>query len=166
MEYAIKSLGKTCAGSGQPLKPGSRARSVLVDNGGEVVRLDYAHDYQGEFPAHIIGSWITLVPETTRKTSTQLDVEACFETFSQLCDQPNVVQQKMAYVIALLLLKKHRLILLDTKTHEAHELLVVEGSLGEGPFELRNLQLPDDEIATLQRQLIESDEFSVHASES
>ncbi len=165
MEYTIRSIGKNCAGSGEPLKPGTRCRSVLVERNGEVVRLDFADSYQGDLPPDIIGSWITVIPEATRKSPTQLDVESCFDSFTQLCENPNIVQQKMAYVLSLLLLKKHRLILIDARREEDHEVLQVEGSLGEGPFDVRNFQLPDEEIAALQQQLIESDEFSVHAVE-
>ena len=165
MEYTIKSIGKNCAGSGEPLKPGSRCRSVLIERNGEVVRLDYADDYSGEMPENIIGSWVTQVPQAARKTTQQLDIESCFDTFTQLCENPNLVQQKMAYVLSLLLLKKHRLILLDSRSEESHEILQVEGSLGGGPFEIRNFNLPDEEISALQHELTTSEEFSVHAVE-
>ncbi len=159
MDYLIKSIGKNCAGTGEPLLPGSRCRSVLVERDGQVLRLDFAEKNWPGQCEDMIGSWVCIVPDGPKKKQ-ELDLETCLEMFTQLIEQPNRVQEKMAYVLALLLLKKHRLILEQTRVEEEQEYLVLQGSLGEGPFEMRNLKLDDQEIVQLQREMIESGEFA------
>ena len=59
------------------------------------------------------------------------------------------------YVLALLLLRKKRLILEDSITIDDQPGLRLVGSGGEGPFDVMERELTDEQIAQLQIQLFD-----------
>lgn len=69
--------------------------------------------------------------------------------------------RRLRYVLALLLLQRKRLQLEDSRSEDGVDLLVLIGTKGEGPFEVRDEQLDADEIAGIQRALLE--QFAVDA---
>ena len=153
MDYQIKPLGKTCAATGDPLVPGTICHSVLVEQDGQTVRLDFAGAaWQGP-PPKSIGHWRVIVPEPETPRNRPLDPEALMRYFEQLSDDSNPVQEKFRYVIALLLLQKRRLRLEGSRQDGEIEYLQFTGSHSEGPFEVRDAQLGEDEILQLQDEL-------------
>jgi hypothetical protein len=153
MDYHIRPLGKTCAGSGQPLEPGTRVFSVLVERSGELVRLDYAAAEWKGAPAGSVGQWQCAVPELDPNKGAVLDPEALLSYFEQVLENANPAQEQLAYVLALFLLQKRRLRLEGSRADGDIQYLQLTGSRGEGPFEVRDQQLPDDEIKRLQGEI-------------
>jgi hypothetical protein len=151
MDYQLKPLGKTCTATGQPLAPGSVCHSVVVERNGQFVRLDYSSGSWKGPPADAIGYWQTRVPEP--KHAHHIDPDALMRYFEQLCEEGSPNQDVSRYVSALMLLKMKRLKLDDVRRDEDGEHLQLSGLRGEGAFEARHLQLPDDELAGLQQQL-------------
>lgn len=153
MDYHVKPLGKTCAATGQPIEPGSRVVSVLVERDGELQRLDYTRaGWQGP-PPGTVGQWqcVAPVPETTAARS--IDPEALLGYFEQLLEDANPAQEKLAYVAALYLLQRRRLKLEGARADGELAYLQLVGSRGEGPWEIRDQQLADDEVKQLQAQM-------------
>lgn len=153
MDYHVKPLGRTCAATGEPLVPGSVCRSVLVERDGEQVRLDFSEVGWSGPPPGMVGQWRVVVPEPERTGRRPLDTEALLRYFEQLSESPNPVQETFRYVIALLLLQKRRLQLDGTRHDGDIEYLQLIGSHSEGPFEVRNQHLSDEEITNLQNEL-------------
>ena len=153
MEYHFRPIGKTCAGTGKEFVPGTVCHSVVVERDGQVVRLDYsAEAWQGP-PADAIGTWKCVVPQPASTSAPSLDPEALMRCFEQMAEDSNPAQDRFRYVLALLLLKKRRLKLEGTRDDGDILYLEVIGSQGEGPFEIRDLQLPPNEIDELQQAL-------------
>jgi hypothetical protein len=151
MDYQLKPLGKTCAATGKPLAPGSVCHSVVVERNGQFVRLDYSPgSWQGP-PTDAIGYWQSRVPQP--KHPHFVDPDALLRHFEQLCEEGSPNQDVNRYVSALMLLKLKRLRLDDLRRDDDGEFLQLSGTRGEGAFEVRNLQLADDELAGLQQQL-------------
>lgn len=152
-EYHIRPLGKTCAGSGQPLEPGTRVYSVVVERDGDMVRLDYAESAWTGPPEGALGQWQCVVPEPANPAQVVLDPEQLLSDLEQLLEDANPAREKMAYVLTLMLLQKRRLRLDGSRMDGEIEYLQVSGSRGEGPFEVRNQQLSENEIKQLQLEL-------------
>jgi hypothetical protein len=153
MDYRLKPLGKVCAATDAPLEPGSVVHSVLVEQEGETVRLDYCDaGWQGP-PEGIIAHWRCTVPEPETQKPRPLDADALLEHFEKMLEDANPTQQQLCYVIALLLMQKRRLQLEGTRYDGEIAYLEFIGQRGEGPFEVRDQQLTGEEIAELQGTL-------------
>lgn len=153
VDYHLKSIGKTCAGTGETLEPGSTCHSVLVERNGELLRLDYSEEGWKGPPEDCVGEWLALVPDDTPKPKV-IDTEALMRYFEQLSEDPNPAHDQMHYVFALLLLQKRRLKIDGQRTDEdGNEFLQVIGSKSEGPYEVADQDLDEQEIANLQATL-------------
>jgi len=154
MEYTFRSVGRTCAATGAELTPGTLCRSALVERDGRLERLDFALSSWTEPPADAIGHWRCRVPAAAMPQVRRLDADTLMQEFERLEDAGHEQVSRLRYVLALLLLQKKRLDLEDCRSEEETNYLVLVGTKGEGPFEVRDEQLDVDEIAAVQRELL------------
>ena len=155
MEYHLKPTGKTCNSTGKPLAPGSKCHSVIIEEEGAYVRFDYSEEGWSGPPENAIGHWIAIVPDSGKTKQHEFDTDDLMGYFEQLVDEPNPIEEQMAYVLALTLLRKRRLKLDGMRVDGEDEYLELSGSRGEGPFEVRDQKMANDEINALQMQLQE-----------
>jgi len=152
MDYHFRPLGKTCAATGKPFAPGSRVISVLVEQNGVLNRLDYASEAWPGAPEQTVGQWTIQVPEGPPQRR-PIDPEAMLRYFEQLTEDANPGFDKLRYVLALFLLQKRRMKLDGARSEDDVNYLVLVGSHGEGPYEVPDQQMSQDEIAQLQAAL-------------
>lgn len=153
MDYRFRPLSKTCAGTEKPLVPGTICYSVLVEKNGTQERLDFSEEGWTGMPDGGLGVWKSIVPEAPDKQVSTTDPETLMSYFEQVVEDSNPQQAKISYVLALYLLQRRRLKLDGSVVRDAVEFLQLSGSRGEGPFEVRDQQLPEGEIAELQQVL-------------
>ena len=153
MDYRFKPISKNCAGTDKPLVPGTLCYSVLVERNGVQERLDFSEEGWTGLPEGGVGCWKSLVPEGARKQVSTTDPETLMSYFEAVFEDPNPQQAKISYVLALYLLQRRRLKLDGSVEKEGAEFLQLSGSRGEGPFEVRDQQLPQEEITELQSLL-------------
>jgi hypothetical protein len=153
VEYQFRPLGKTCAGTGKPLAPGELVTSVIVDRGGELVRLDYSGEGWNGPPPGTIGLWTAHAPPAAVVHASKVDPEVLLRFFEQLLETGNPAHDRMLYVVALYLLQRRRFRLEGTRIDDDAQYLQLVGSRGEGPYQVRDQQLPEDEVKVLQSQL-------------
>lgn len=153
MDYQLKPVSRECTRSGQPLEPGSLCYSALVERQGQLVRMDFAADCWEGPPEGAVGYWRCRVPEEEEPRRRPLDADSLMGYFEQLCEDANPAQQKFVYIVALMLLQKRRLRIEGTRVEDEIEFLQLEGSHGEGPFEIRDQQLSSEEIGQLQNDM-------------
>lgn len=153
MDFNVRPVSKICASTGQELTPGRPCWSVLIEQDGRIVRQDYSEEAWTGPPDGIIGYWQSLVPERASSSATSFDPDALFEYFLQLCESPNRVELDYQYVLALLLLRKRRLILEESVTVDEQPAMRLIGTGGEGPFDVVERDLTMDRIEELQNQL-------------
>lgn len=156
MDFNVRPIGKTCAQSGKMFRPGEICWSVLLEQDGRLVRQDVSADVWQGPPTGAIGHWKCTIPETPETARLKLDPDSLFEYFVQLDESPNAVQRQYRYVLALLLLRKRRLILEDVCHDEDRPVMRLVGTGGEGPFDVGEEELSEDQIQRLQHQLFES----------
>lgn len=156
MDYHIRPLGKVCAGTGNPLEPGTEVISVLAEVDGRLVRLDYSPEgWQGP-PEGMVGQWKCVVPHPVTEKRQVVDPEEMLAYFEHLLENANPAEEKLAYVVSLYLLQRRRLILEGSRVDGDIEYLTLSGSRGEGPFEVRNQQLTEEEVQRLQLAIAQS----------
>ena len=153
MDYQLKPVGKSCAATGADLSPGSTCHSVLVERNGRFVRLDYSEAGWGGPPDGAVGHWRCRVPLQDDARPKPLDAEALLRYFEQLCEDANPAREKFAYVVSLLLLQKRKLRVEGSRLDGEIEYLQLVGAQGEGPFEVRDQLLTEEEIEQLQTAL-------------
>jgi hypothetical protein len=154
MDYQFRNLGKQCAASGRPLEPGEECISVLAEQKGQLVRLDYsAAAWQGP-PEGAIGQWRSQVPQAVQVNAAKVDPEILLQFFEQMVESANPAHDRLVYVLALYLLQRRRLRLEGSGAmDDGSPLLELIGSRGEGPYRIRDQQLPEDEVKLLQSEL-------------
>lgn len=136
------------------MTPGTLCRSALVERDGRLERLDFALSSWSEPPADAIGHWRSRVPAAATPQVRRLDADTLLQEFERLEDAGHEQVRRLRYVLALLLLQKNRLELEDCRADDDVNYLVLIGTKGEGPFEVRDEQLDADEIAAVQRELL------------
>lgn len=153
MDYQFRPIGKKCAATGRDLVPGEVCFSALVEENGDVHRLDYCEQGWAGPPAGSIGVWKCVVPRPAETRRERLDTNALMSCFEQLSEQGQPEREGLRYILALLLIKKRRLRLEGSHPDGREEYLQLAGSQGEGAWEVRDLQPDDAEIQKWQRDL-------------
>ena len=156
MDFNIRPVAKSCAKSGRVFLPGDECWSVLFEKDGQLVRQDFSSEAWSGPPADAIGHWRCQVPDTVESGRPKFDPDSLFDYFLQLSDSPNQVQQQYRYVLALLLLRKRRLILEEVIDVDDRQTMRLTGSGGEGPFDVAEEELSEDQIDRFQQQLFDS----------
>jgi hypothetical protein len=119
-----------------------------------VVRQDICEESWTGAPAGAIGYWRCLAGGQPESVRPRLTADSLFQTFLQLYESPNRVQQQYRYILALLLLRKRRLILEEVVELDDRPTMRLSGSGGEGPFEIPEEELTEAEVVRLQQQLL------------
>jgi hypothetical protein len=156
MDYQLKPIGKTCAQTGEKLLPGDVCYSAVVLRGNEWERIDFARDAWNGPPEGAIGYWKCTVPQAIETKRRALDPDALLRHFEQLCEDASPARDKFRYVLALLLIQRRRLRITGTRVDGGTSFLELSGMQGEGPFEVRDQQLENDEVETLEQELNQS----------
>jgi len=153
VDYDLKPIGKSCAGTGRNFVSGEICFSVVTNRDGEFSRLDFCEEgWQGP-PDGTIAEWRTVIPDLTAKPKA-IDTEGLMRYFEQLCEDANPAHEQMRYVLALLLLQKRRLRLESSRSDDdGNDFIEFIGSRSEGPFEVQDSDLTEDEIISLQATL-------------
>ncbi|MFQ5731863.1 MAG: hypothetical protein ACE5KM_07900 [Planctomycetaceae bacterium] len=156
MDYQLKPVGKTCAATGKELLPGSRCRSVLVAEAGSFKRHDYADEAWPGSPANAVAVWRFQIPQADESTRRKpLDADSLMACFEQMTDDANPASEKLRFVLALWLVQKRRLKIDGSRRDDEIKSLQLIGTRGEGPYEVREFELSEDERRQLQESVDE-----------
>ncbi len=153
MDYHLKPLSKSCSATGKEFLPGETVHSVIIEQNGQLLRLDFSNDGWTGPPEGAVGDWKLQVPEPTAQGPRKIDPDALLQYFEQLYESPNEVEQKFLYVLALFLVQKRRLKLDGSRNDDETSILQLSGTHGEGNFEIRDQNLDPSEVEQLQQQL-------------
>ena len=153
MDYHLRPLGKTCAATGEPLKPGSRCRSALVERDGQFTRLDFQEQAWTEPPEGTIGHWRAIVPAENAQKAKPLDADALLRSFELMSEEASPSNEKFRYVLSLLLLQRRKLQLTGSRNEGDGVILELTGSRGEGPWEVLDQKISGAELNELQDAL-------------
>ena len=120
MDYEVQRCTRRCAASGREFAEGEEFYSVLVAEGSEVRRYDYAVEAWNGPPEKALGSWKSRMPtrDAGAAKSKLAPSDVMVQLFAELEDAPG--KQDMRYVLALLMVRK-RILRLEETLHEGPE---------------------------------------------
>lgn len=98
-----------------------------------LIRRDYSLGAweQGPMPQGVVCFWRTVVPESARP-ATRLDEGVLLELLERLSEEADPRRERLRLVLALVLLRRRRLRLVDRRTTSGEERWTLEHRGGEG----------------------------------
>ncbi len=152
MEYELQRCTRHCTASGRELAPGEVYYSVLLEEGEELKRYDYATEAWNGPPEKAMGWWKSRIPtpEANRVRWAPNDVMLHF--FEQLGQQPE--RQDMRYVLALLLVRRRVMrVEEETRDEQGRECLVLHCPRQDADYQVP-VAMPDEaRIQAIQDEL-------------
>ncbi|MCA9098183.1 MAG: hypothetical protein KDA36_07350 [Planctomycetaceae bacterium] len=153
MDYEFRPLGKVCAGTGQPLQPGGVCFSVLVQKGDELERRDFSPAGWKGPPENTVAQWKCTVPAPVETKKKLVDPDAMMALFDRMTEEGNPLDEKLRYILSILLIRMKRLKQESSRWEGENEFAQLISTQGEGTYEVRILQLEDNEMQELQESL-------------
>ena len=123
MDYEVQRSTRRCTVTGREFAPGETYYSVLVADGAELKRHDYAPDaWQGP-PQEAVGWWKSQIPDRTAARKHWAPNDVMLHFWDELAEQSD--KQDMWYVLTLLLIRRRVFRLEEEIQFRGRELLVV-----------------------------------------
>lgn len=153
LEYQIQPNTRRCAISGRDLKPGEKVVSVLLQDGGALIRRDYSSEaWQGP-PEGAIGFWVGRVPAAEQSRKLRIDDDLLLDCFGRLEGQEEPAQVRFRYVVALLLMRRKRLKFEEAQVEAGREVLKLRCTRSGTEFQVVNPCLTEEEMLTVQDEV-------------
>ena len=152
-DYQIQPHTRRCRVSGRELPPGEKFFSVLLEEGGKLVRHDYAADVWTGPPPGAIGFWGGRVPAAEQARKLRIDDDLLADCFARLEDQTVPAQVNFRYVVALLLMRRKRFKFEEAKTEAGQEVLKLRCTKTGAEHWVINPCLGEDEMMAVQDEV-------------
>jgi hypothetical protein len=154
-DYEIQGPTRVCVATGRELKPGDRFHAVLLEQGGKLVRMDYAAEaWPGSPPAEAIAHWGGRVPAADKPRKPVINGDMLLDCFDRLKDSTDPDGMNFRYVVALLLMRRKRFRFEDVFRDEAgREILLLKDTKSKSVHQVADTRLTDDQIATVQTEV-------------
>lgn len=148
-EYTVQRCTRRCQKSDRPLEPGERFYSVVISQGSELVRFDYAEREWDGPPEGAIGWWQGKMPPAEAKTRKPTPTHLLLDRLADLCEQPD--ESSLAYLLGVLLVRRKLLVeaIDDPKDEDSEYLHLTHPSDG------REFWVPSQPPAADQIELIQ-----------
>lgn len=104
LDFEIQRFTRHCYATGRELAPGESFYSLLLPEGSQVVRRDYAANAWPGPPENALGWWKSKVPEAHAKKMQLAPSEIMLQYFEQLSEEPLLADER--YVLALLMVRR------------------------------------------------------------
>jgi hypothetical protein len=152
MDYEVQRCTRHCAASGRPLREGEEFYSVLVAEGADVRRYDYAIEGWNGAPERSIGSWKSRMPSHDAKKAQLAPGEVLLQLFAEL--EGAAEKQDVRYVLSLLLVRRRVLRLEETDRDEAgNEVLMLYSPREDTTHRVAVVMPGKERTAEIQRAL-------------
>jgi len=153
-EYDIQGPTRVCAASRRELKPGDRFFGVLMDEGGKLVRKDFAEDVWAGPPEGHLAYWVGRVPTDDKPRKPVVNDELLLDCFDRLKERADPDSFNFRYVAALLLMRKKKFRFEDAMRDEAgRDVLVVRDTRNGAVHHVIDPKLNDDQVAAVQGEV-------------
>jgi hypothetical protein len=154
LEYDIQRCSRRCAATERELADGETCYSVLVSEGGGVVRRDYSAEAWAGPPENAIGWWKATVADPSKGRPHWAPNDVMLSYFERLLEDP--AAEDARYVLALLLVRR-RLLRLESSQRDAagRETLVLYCPRNEAEYRVAESVPSPERAAAIQQQLAE-----------
>jgi hypothetical protein len=152
MDYEIQHSTRRCATTGREFAPGETYYSVLVGEGAELKRYDYAAEAWKGPPEEAIGWWKSQVPQPAARKKHWAPNDVMLHFWDELAEQTD--KWDMRYVLTLLLVRR-RVFRLEEEKRDAGgpELLVVYCPRRETTYEVPAVTPSPPRVEQIQEEL-------------
>lgn len=155
IDFEVQRATRRCAASDREFRPGEAYYSLLVEEGGHVVRRDYAASAWPGPPADAIGWWRATLPESSGAGHKMAPNDIALELFDRWSTQSN--KEDALYILALLLVRKRVFRFSDAPTEsrtsttsELHLLCPARAT----EYTIRVVEVDPDRAAEIQQELV------------
>ncbi len=148
-DFDVQRCTRVCAATGEPIGPGDTFYSVLRWEAGQVVRLDYREQAWPGPPEDAIGWWQSVMPAPPSSGPQWAPDDVLLRYFEELAGHPE--QAALRYVLALLLVRRKVLRLIDDET-TADELALLAPPT-ETTYRVSVVRPSPDELGPLEQHL-------------
>ena len=104
IDFEVQRASRRCAVTDQEFRPGEVYYSLLVEEGGQVVRRDFAVSAWPGPPSNAVGWWRATLPESAATGHKMAPNEIALELFDRWSTQAD--KQDATYILGLLLVRK------------------------------------------------------------
>lgn len=153
INFDFKRTNRKCSVSSRAFESGEEYYSVLLDEDEELVRKDISKEEWNQPPENCVGWWIAKVPDLEQGKVYWAPKDVLLAYFQHLLEQPD--QQDIAYVMAILLLQKKQLRLLETVEEDGIESMHVACNPSKERLSVPVASVSDQRIAEIQNELAE-----------
>ena len=154
-DYQIQASSRRCAVTGRELAPGERYYSVLLDQGDSFVRQDFSFEaWQGP-PERTFSFWQGRLPPGGAPKRLPIDDDLLLDCFARLEGELEPGKQAFRYVLALLLVRRKRLRLEDTRREGHQEILTLRDGRTKARYLVIDPGLHDGELESVQDEVFE-----------
>ena len=151
-EWKIGRKSPACAGCGKPFGFGAPFHSAIFLAGEAFARRDLCDPCFRAAPAAPYSHWLAAIPKPDdRKRAFDLGLAA--EFLRRLAAEPDPARAPLAHLLALLLVRKRAVRLLDIPPDENGPRARVEFHDGGEPLETPAPPLTEDDVPSLQEEL-------------
>lgn len=104
-------------------------------------------------PENTVAQWKCTVPLPVETKKKLVDPDSMMSLFDRMTEEGNPLDEKLRYILSILLIRMKRLKQETSRWEGDHEFAQLISTHGEGTYEVRMLQLEDDEMQELQEAL-------------
>ena len=134
LDFHIKRCTRRCHVSGEPFQSGDFFFSVLVSEGAEVLRRDYSEAAWPGPPEEALGWWKSRMPKPSATKIHWAPNDILLHYFDQLSSE--LPQQDMRYVLALLMVRRRIMRVVDTLITDGVEQMVLHCPKNENEYQV------------------------------
>jgi hypothetical protein len=165
-EFRITRRAPVCAVSGKPFEPGDTIVSVIHEEPQGFVRRDVREEHLGEIQGEPFCVFRTKQPPPPPPAK-RIDYELAQQFLDRLLKDADPVREPLVYALTLLLARKRRVRITETRRLPECDLLVVRIPRAEEDeiVQVRAPRLTPEEEAALQREIAKLFHFDVEEPE-
>jgi hypothetical protein len=152
-DYQIQPNTRHCAETGRELRPGEKFYSVLLQEGGKLIRQDYAAEAWKGPSAGAFSFWSGRVPAAEQARKLRIDDDLLADCFQRLDDQGEPAQVNFRYVVALLLMRRKRFKFEEARTEDGREVLRMRCAKSGTQYDVVNPRLTEEEMIAVQDEV-------------
>ncbi|MEC7564077.1 MAG: hypothetical protein VX738_00200 [Planctomycetota bacterium] len=152
LDFQVQKSTRKCHKTDRKFVAGESFYSVLIPQGADVIRQDYCQDAWEGAPQDVIGWWKSTMPDHDNQKLNLAPNEVMLHYFEQLRRNPQ--SQDLAYVLALLMVRKRLMRLEGTEQdHQGQELMILSDPKNETEYKVAVRQPSIEKIEELQQEL-------------
>jgi hypothetical protein len=154
VDYEIQRCTRRCTATDRELAVGETCYSVLVPEGGAVVRRDYSREAWTGPPDNAIGWWQTTVVDPNAGRPQWAPGDVMLNYFERLLENPAATDVR--YVLALLLVRRRVLRVEGSETNETGQnVLQLYCTRNETQYRVTEVMPTAERASEIQQQLAE-----------